>query len=292
MTIDIEALDADATHHFTPCGEGEMVWRDWGALSPCGDNVVVLCHGGAGAWTHWYRNIEALRRHYRVLVPDLPGLGESAELPSPYTVADAGRAVARGLELLLRARARIHLLTFSWGCSAGSSAARFLVDGAGPQVASLLMTGPAGLGPVSRGNMSPLLRRNAGMSAAEERELHRENLARLMVYRRERISELAVDLQVVNANRSRFFSPGFARETAVRDALEGSTMALAVIYGEHDAPVTPHFAERRAVLESVRPDVRFEVIPDVGHWVPYEWSGYNDYALAWLSEQVSDAASP
>lgn len=260
-----------------------MVWRDWPAETAGGEDVVVLCHGGAGAWTHWYRNIGALRTQYRVIAPDLPGLGESAELLSPYTVADAGRAVARGLGALLRPQARVHLLTFSWGCSAGTTAAKFLRETPGPQVVSALMTGPAGLGPVPRGNMAPLLRREADMSVAEERELHRENLARLMVYRRERISEQAVDLQFVNANRSRFFSPGFARETAVRDALEGSTMALAVIYGEHDAPVAPYFPERRAVIESVRPDVRFEIIPDVGHWVPYEWPGYNDYALAWLA---------
>src|SRR3546814_6277896 len=48
------------------CGDGQMVWRLWGEGPP-----LVLLHGGSGSWTHWFRNIPALARRYRVIAADL-----------------------------------------------------------------------------------------------------------------------------------------------------------------------------------------------------------------------------
>ncbi|HEX4114045.1 MAG TPA: hypothetical protein VH020_16050, partial [Stellaceae bacterium] len=48
----IAALDRVARHRETPCGDGTMVWREWGEGVP-----VVLLHGGYGSWQHWLRNI-------------------------------------------------------------------------------------------------------------------------------------------------------------------------------------------------------------------------------------------
>jgi pimeloyl-ACP methyl ester carboxylesterase len=44
---------------------------------------LVLLHGLGGSRKHWYRNLPGLSRHYRCLVPDLPGYGQSdiASLP-------------------------------------------------------------------------------------------------------------------------------------------------------------------------------------------------------------------
>ena len=40
---------------------------------------MLLLHGGSGSWTHWLRNIQPLVDAGRqVLVPDLPGFGDSA----------------------------------------------------------------------------------------------------------------------------------------------------------------------------------------------------------------------
>ena len=37
-----------------------------------------MLHGGAGSWTHWIRNIEAVAAAGRMAcVPDLPGFGDS-----------------------------------------------------------------------------------------------------------------------------------------------------------------------------------------------------------------------
>jgi len=83
----LDRLQSQAVRYETPCGEGRMVWHLWdrsGGSTP----VVALFHGGAGSWRHWIRTIPALVSAYRVLVPDLPGLGES-DMPPITDDADA-----------------------------------------------------------------------------------------------------------------------------------------------------------------------------------------------------------
>src|SRR5437764_839348 len=82
-----------ATRHVTPCGDGELVWHTWGRGRP-----LVLLHGGSGSWTHWVRNVDAFAAAgRRVIVPDLPGFGDSAP-PSAGEDADAMvTPVARGM---------------------------------------------------------------------------------------------------------------------------------------------------------------------------------------------------
>jgi 2-hydroxy-6-oxonona-2,4-dienedioate hydrolase len=262
-----------------------MVWREWCPPDAPASATVVLFHGGAGAWTHWYRNIESLSQRYRVLAPDLPGLGESDHVCEPYTVQDAVAPTAAALSELCSVHEPLHLLAFSWGCSVASGVAREISRSSRrANLRSMLLIGPAGLGEVPRGAMTPLLRRVAAMSRTDELALHRENLARLMVYDRAKIDDQAVELQFINANRARFFSPGFARQTAVRDALVHTQAPLKVIYGAHDAPVAPHFDARETVLRNARADLEFEVIPGVGHWLPFEWPDFNSYAHAWMEQ--------
>jgi pimeloyl-ACP methyl ester carboxylesterase len=79
----IAALDRTSVHRTTPIGANDVVWRVWGQGPP-----LVLLHGGTGSWMHWVRNIEALAHDFTLLVPDLPGSGESA-IPRPPISADS-----------------------------------------------------------------------------------------------------------------------------------------------------------------------------------------------------------
>src|SRR5258708_4807169 len=74
----VERLAATGRRVETPCGGGSMVWRLWGEGTP-----LVLLHGGFGSWTHWFRNIPDLAQRYRLIVANLPGLGESDDAPPP-----------------------------------------------------------------------------------------------------------------------------------------------------------------------------------------------------------------
>ena len=73
IPAEVAELNARYRRIETPCGEGTMVWRLWGEGDP-----LVLAHGAQGAWDHWVRNIPELSRHRMLLVPDMPGHGESA----------------------------------------------------------------------------------------------------------------------------------------------------------------------------------------------------------------------
>nr|MCH9675027.1 alpha/beta fold hydrolase [Gammaproteobacteria bacterium] len=104
-------LDDAATKVSTPCGDGEMVWRRWGDRDA---PVVVLIHGGAGAWSHWVRNIEPLTEHFQVISPDLPGLGESSSPPTPYSPESIADIAAQGLEGVVNGGA-FSIVGFSFG---------------------------------------------------------------------------------------------------------------------------------------------------------------------------------
>jgi len=68
----------------------------------------VLLHGGTGSWMHWIRNVEALSRDMMVVVPDLPGSGESASPQPPFSAGSPQTAPAHIVESL-RARMRARM---------------------------------------------------------------------------------------------------------------------------------------------------------------------------------------
>lgn len=240
----------------------------------------MLFHGGSGSWTHWIRNVEPLSTRFDVIAMDLPGLGESASLPDGYTAQDAARWTADGLRQVI-GDAPFHLVGFSWGCTVGATLAPGLKD----QIKSMMLVGPAALGDVlRRTQMQPLLRRSRSMTQEQIFDTHRENLARLMIYDRSRIDDLAVWLQTGNTNRARFNSPQFARSTLVLDGIRQVVAPLYVVYGEFDAPAYPNFEIREQRLREVRPDLVFEVIRDAGHWLQYELPDvFNARCLQWLN---------
>lgn len=49
---------------------------------------LVLFHGGMGSWTHWARNIPALRSRFTIHAPDLPGCGDSLAVPQEIAKDD------------------------------------------------------------------------------------------------------------------------------------------------------------------------------------------------------------
>src|SRR5260221_14635160 len=133
----------------TPCGDGVMVWRVWGEGEP-----LVLFHGGFGSWTHWFRNIPALSRRYRLIVASLPGLGESDEAPRPHTPEGLAAIAADGLARILAPGERFHLAGFSFGGLIGGHVAAML----GESCRSLTLVGAGGLGFRRRAPTPPLSR--------------------------------------------------------------------------------------------------------------------------------------
>src|SRR5712691_9914772 len=76
----VSHMESLGTRAVIPCEAGAMVWRIWGEGPP-----LVLLHGASGSWTHWIRNVRPLAARFRVLVPDMPGYGDSDAPLEPHT---------------------------------------------------------------------------------------------------------------------------------------------------------------------------------------------------------------
>lgn len=283
----VAAIEQHCVRVDTPCGDGVMPWRIWGApfvsatgRVPAGVTPLVCFHGGSGSWTHWIRNVEHFAARRPTVAPDLPGLGD-AHLPAePNTVDGVAAIVAEGLLSLLPAGCQVDVVAFSWGCTVGTAVCRRLGD----RLRSLLLVGPAALGAITRSSRArPLRKRFRGMTDADLHAINRDNLERLMLYDPARIDDLAVYLQVKNTARSRFNSPRFAVGTYVLDAVRELRAPLKVVYGAFDNIAHEHTDDRRARFQAVRPDAFFDVIPNVGHWAQYEWDGFNAMVEDWLA---------
>ena len=133
----VDGVAAEAIRIETACGDGNMVWRIWGAGPP-----LVLLHGGYGSWTHWIRNVLPLSHAFTVIAPDLPGLGELATPPEPHTAEGLARILVDGLDIILPRQERLHLAGFSFGGVLGGHVAALL----GARVRAFTVVGSNGLG--------------------------------------------------------------------------------------------------------------------------------------------------
>jgi pimeloyl-ACP methyl ester carboxylesterase len=249
---------ARATRHATPCGDGEIVWHAWGQGTP-----LVLLHGGSGSWTHWIRNVEAFAdAGRRVVVPDLPGFGDSARPPAGQDADAVAPALAAGLRELLGDGA-VDVVGFSFGGLVGT-----LVAAAQPElVRRLVLVGAPGLG--LRNGRLPL-RTWRGLPDAEARAAHRNNLATLMLHRPEAIDELAVDLQAANVTRDRMQRRRLALTDILLQTLPSLRCRLDAIYGEQDALYRDTLPQLRGCFAHAPTFEELVLLPGAGHWVQYE----------------------
>lgn len=255
-------LDDSADRLFTPCGDGRMVWRRWGS----GPRHVVLLHGAHGSWTHWIHNIRPLAERYSVLVPDLPGMGDSADPPMPALGDDLAAILADGLGRLLPADGPpAHIAGFSFGTGLAVLVARDMAD----RFASLTLVCSGGLRmPAVRREDLKSWRRLTDPDAIMA--AHHHNLAVMMFAGPESVDDLSLYLQNDNTRRNRFDNRPVAAEGLTLRALADVRVPVNAIWGEHDLG----HAERRAKIETflseAQPGMPLAVIPGAGHWVQYE----------------------
>jgi pimeloyl-ACP methyl ester carboxylesterase len=255
----VAGIAAEAERIETPCGDGSLVWRVWGSGPP-----LVLLHGGYGSWSHWVRNVLPLSRRFTVIAPDLPGLGESATPPEPWSAEGLAAIIVAGLDIVLPKGAAPHLAGFSFGGVIGGNVAAQLGD----RLKGFTVVGSNGLG-LER-SPTPLERVKPDASEEEEFAAHRYNLNQLMIFNPDKIDELALYLQKTNHAHARMRSRRFSRSGALIEALPKIKARLDGIWGERDATAYPHVEERKRILQGTQPGARFTVVPGAGHWVQFE----------------------
>jgi pimeloyl-ACP methyl ester carboxylesterase len=268
----VAALDAQARRVETPCGDGMMVWRIWGA-----GPAVVLLHGGHGAWSHWIRNIPTLSQRFMLIVPDMPGFAESASPPSPYTADSMAAILATGLERVLD-RHKLSIVGFSFGGVIGGTLAKHIPE----RVERVVLVGSGGLA-LPRPKLGEM-KNWRRMDKPEDRlEAHRHNLATLMLKDPANIDALAMYLQSNNTVRTRINSRAISMTDALRRSLSEFDAPLAGIWATHDATVMEFLDTREELLRSLDGAAEFVRIPG-GHWIQYEAPQAFDAAVTKILE--------
>lgn len=252
-----------ATRIETPCGDGTIVWHAWGAE---GAPPLVLLHGGSGSWTHWLRNILPLAASgRRVLVPDLPGFGDSA-LPPGGDDADAMPApLEAGLQQIV-GDAQVELVGFSFGGMVAG-----LWSAAHPaRPARLVVVGAPAMGVVS-GRQADLRGWRHMQDEAERDAIHRHNLGALMLHDKATIDDDALTLHRANVVRDRLPRRRLAFTRVLAEALGRVRCPVWAIYGAHDAIYIGREPQLEAAFGPATPDFRGMFwVADAGHWVQYE----------------------
>ncbi|MBF6468549.1 alpha/beta fold hydrolase [Nocardia beijingensis] len=284
MTID----KAAETGRTVRVGARDIFYSEAGA----GDAVVLLHGGGPGAsgMSNYARNVAALARRFRVIVPDLPGYGRSAKhIDRSDPFGDLAAAIGGLLDALGLGSA--HLIGNSYG---GAAALRLAMDRP-EKVRKLILMGPGGVG-TTRGlptkGLQSLLSYYGGdgPSRAKLAEFVREYL----VYDAGDVGEDVIDQRyrasldpdvVADPPLRRPSGPSALRTLWRMDFTRDPRLSRVphstlVIWGAEDKVNRP--AGGRMLAERM-PHCDLYLAAETGHWVQWERAElFNEMACAFL----------
>jgi 2-hydroxy-6-oxonona-2,4-dienedioate hydrolase len=189
----LDSLNDSAKRYLIPYNGGNIVFRAWGE-----GPAVVLLHGGSGSWKHWVKNIDAIVAMGRtVLVPDMPGFGESA---APLIGQDAD-VLPEPLEWALQQiipDQSYDLIGFSFG----SMVAAQMVVRQPAKVKKLILSGSPALG-INELRPFKLKPWNDLPKGAARDAIHRHNLGVLMLSSIHAVDDLALHIHSTNLDADR-----------------------------------------------------------------------------------------
>ncbi|OZI49485.1 alpha/beta fold hydrolase [Bordetella genomosp. 4] len=276
----LDRLDTSAIHHAFDVQGCRMVWREWGR-----GPALVLIHGGHGSWMHWAKNIDVLAEHFRVLIPDMPGFGDSEDFDMPPYDPDR---VERLLETLTQGIARLvgtaplYLTGFSFGGAiAGALAPRL------PTLQRLALLGSAGHGGPRR-DREPLSDWRA-VTGQEREQAFAQNLRAFMLSFRHTVNALALQIHARSCEKTRFRSKSISRRSSLLDVLKDFDKPILMAWGEDDVTAVPADAGR--MLAQGHPSREWHVIADSGHWVQFEQAdAVNALLIRWFAPPAAVGA--
>ena len=261
---DVEEFEKGSKKLFITTDETTVCWRIWGKGQP-----IIFLHGGYGSWRHWIKQVKYLSKYYKILIPDMPGFGESSDLTSDHTPENISKNLYQTFrELKVDDLNNISLIGFSFGgLISGHLSYQFLKKGI--QLKNLILVGPGGTG-ARRGPMREMIRRTSKMSFKEILRAHFENLKILMINNPKHVDLLSLYIQLENTNNHRLKSRPISATNTLIKILEKQNIIPYLIFGEKDATVGPYLEERISIFRAACKDIRIHVEIDAGHWIMYE----------------------
>ena len=233
---------------------------------------LILIHGGMGSINHWHRNFDVLAQHYTVHALDMPGYGESPTVPKDLPRDDFVALVVEGLNATVPTGS-FRLVGFSLGGIISALCAARM----GTRIHKLSLMGPGGFG-----GQQPALGMKkipqASEGVAVMREVLAHNLRAMMIADPAAVTEEAVDLYLVNVQRTRYDGRHVSMTPhLLAQCLQQMTCPVQIIWGSSDAVCEPSLQPRIDECRAAMLGIRIDTIPGAGHWVQYE-----------AAEQVND----
>lgn len=254
-----------------PFAGGEVCWRKFGVGQP-----LVLLHGGHGSWLHWAKNILPLAKEHCVLVPDMPGYGDSSNPVEP-TLTSVVSALKATLKIVIEKNVAVNLMGFSFGALVAAHLASELKS-----VPKLALIGAAGHGGARRPSSTLKAWRDIPENddGALAKIMH-HNLAALMLHSPQSIDAMALDIHTQACQKTRFYSKHISRATGLVEALQRHQGQQLLLWGEHDVTAYPTALMAAIPVDRTRCELR--VVPGAGHWAQYEQAALvNTQVLDWL----------
>jgi 2-hydroxy-6-oxonona-2,4-dienedioate hydrolase/4,5:9,10-diseco-3-hydroxy-5,9,17-trioxoandrosta-1(10),2-diene-4-oate hydrolase len=261
-----------------------------------GDPVVLLHGGGPGATgvSNYSRNIDVLADRFRVIVPDLPGYGQSSkgiDHADPFgDLAFAVRGLLDGLGV-----EKAHLIGNSYG---GAAALRLALDRP-DRVDRLILMGPGGVGTtraLPTKGLKTLFDYYAG--GVPSREKLATFIRHFLVYDGRAVPDELIDLRYeASIQPDVVANPPLRRPTSLRTVLrmdftrdrrlaQLSTPTL-VIWGADDKVNRPSGG---LTLARTLPHCDLFLASQTGHWVQWERPGlFNSLAQDFLGAKEGPA---
>lgn len=245
-----------------------------------GPNVVLL-HGGTGSWTHWTRNISALRSQFRVHTFDLPGCGDSPDFPSSWSNDDYFAWVADAI--LATCDGKLQLVGFSFGGSVAAAVAPLLEN----RLTSLSLVAPGSFGRPAPRDVTVKPMRPRDDLEIDERANARHNLGQIMFADIASADDATIDLQIDNVRRARFPSRRISWQDRIETDLAPVDCPIQFIWGLGDRMATPSPADRAERVRIAKPAARIDLIEGGGHWIQYERpEAFNAALMSFLTEDL------
>lgn len=259
----LSAIEKNCNKVLIKSKDSKVCWRSWGKGKP-----LILLHGGYGSWAHWIKQAIPFSKNYNVLIPDMPGFGESEDLTLPHTPEKISANIAETLLKLISPEETPIICGFSFGgLIAGHLSYNLIERDLNPE--KLILVGPGGLG-AKRGEMRNMIPRHSKMSEEEIYQAHKTNLEILMMHDATKVDDWSVHIQKQNTDAHRIKSRPISSTDTLARILEKQDVPLFLLWGEKDASVGVYLEDRMSILRDINSKVRFHVEYNLGHWIMYE----------------------
>ena len=225
-----------------------------------GKPTLVLLHGFSADKSIWLRFARQLRRHYQLLIPDLPGHGET-----PFA-ADADHSMPRQAERLALLLATLHLSQVHLiGNSMGGFLATVFASRYPEQVLSLALQDPAGLSSATPSQLEQQVRQGLNpflqLDFADFTRFYALSMARPPYIPQLMLKGIACRYQRQRALLAAIFADFFdARLTAAE--LAQIKVPVLLCWGEEDQLIDISAA---ALWQQQLPQLQLQVFAGIGH---------------------------